>query len=140
MCELAEWICFILLAIAAVIDWKKQEVPIWLLVFMSTTTIVFIIFCNDVNGWHRLAGAMLGSFFFVISKFTKEAVGYGDSWLMLILGVHFGFFRALQLLFIASVLAALFAIVCLWKCKWKRSATLPFVPFLAIAYIGVMYG
>ena len=74
MCELADWTCFILLAIAAVIDWKKHQIPILLLVFMSMTTVMFAIFCNDVNGWHRLAGAVLGVFFFVISKFSKEAV------------------------------------------------------------------
>lgn len=140
MCEVANWIIFVLLGIAGVIDWKKREVPIWILISMSVTTIVFAICCDNVSICHRFAGVVLGVVFFTISKFTKEAVGYGDSWLMLIIGVHLGIFQALQLLFVASLLAAFFAIFYLWKRGWKRSETLPFVPFLVIAYIGVMFG
>lgn len=138
MCGLANWSVFILLGLAGVIDWKKREVPIWLLTTMSVVILLFAIFCEDVDIWYRLAGALLGAVFFVISKFTKEAVGYGDSWLILILGIHMGILVALQVLFAASLMAAIFAIFYLWKCRWKRSATLPFVPFLAIAYAGVV--
>lgn len=138
MCRLADWSVFILLGIAGMIDWKKREVPIWLLLIMSVVILFFGIFCEEVDIWYRLAGALLGAGFFVVSKFTKEAVGYGDSWLILILGIHMGILDVLQVLFAASLMAAIFAIFYLWRHRWKRSETLPFVPFLAIAYAGVM--
>lgn len=138
MCGLADWSVFVLLGLAGIIDWKKREVPIWLLVIMSVVILVFAMFCGDVDIWYRLAGALLGVVFFVISKFTKEAVGYGDSWLILLLGIHMGILEALQVLFAASLMAAIFAIFYLWRRRWKRSETLPFVPFLAIAYAGVI--
>lgn len=140
MCKIADWIVFILLGITGVIDWKKRELPIWLLISMSIVVTILAICCRDVSVWYRLAGAALGIVFFIISRFTKEAIGYGDSWLILIMGVHLGIFRALQLLFAASFLAALFAVFYLWRRKWKRNETLPFIPFLAIAYIGVIFG
>lgn len=140
MCGLAKWSVLILLGIMSVIDWKKREIPIWLLILMSITVVVFAFICKDVSIVYRLAGAFLGIMFFITSKFTKEAIGYADSWLMVILGVHLGIFRVLQVLFAASLMAAIFAVFYLWKQRWKRNATLPFVPFLAAAYIGVMFG
>ena len=140
MYKIADWVVFILLAIIGIIDARKREIPMRILILMSVVISVSAMFCKNVNVWYRIAGAIFGGAFFIISKVTKEAVGYGDSWMILLLGVHLGIWKALQLLFTASVLAAIFAIFYLWKRRWKRSATLPFAPFLAIAYIGVMFG
>ena len=140
MYKIADWVVFILLVVIGIIDWKKREIPIWLLLLMSVAVSFFATCCENVSIWYRLAGALFGGVFFLISKFTKEAIGYGDSWLILLLGVHLGILEALQLLFLASVLAAVFAVFYLWKRRWKRSATLPFAPFISIAYIGVMFG
>lgn len=139
MCQIADWIVLILLGIAGVIDWKKREIPIWLLMIMSATILLFAICCNHVSIWYRFAGVLLGTAFFIVSKFTNEAVGYGDSWLILLLGVHLGIFKVLQLLFVASLMVAVFALFYLWKHRWRRKATLPFVPFLAITYMGVIF-
>ena len=140
MYKIADWVVFIFLIVIGVIDWRKREIPICMLFFMSLTVLLFAIFCRHVGLSYRLVGALLGVIFFLISKVTKEAVGYGDSWLILLIGIHLGILKALQLLFVASVLSALFAVFYLWKCNWKKSAMLPFAPFLAIAYIGVMFG
>lgn len=140
MCQVANWTMLILLAVASVIDWRKREIPMSLLFIMSAVVTIFAIYCKDVTIWQRLAGGALGIMLFVVSTVTKEAIGYGDSWLILLLGLHLGIFRVLQLLFAASLLAVLFAVFYLWMRKWDRKATLPFVPFLTIAYLGVMFG
>ena len=140
MCQVANWFVLILLAVASVIDWRKREIPITLLFIMSAGITIFAIYCKDITIWYRLAGGALGIMLFVVSTVTKEAIGYGDSWLILLLGVQLGILRVLQLLFAASLLAVIFAVFYLWVRKWNRNATLPFVPFLTIAYLGVMFG
>ncbi len=140
MCQVANWTVFILLAVASVIDWKKREIPMSLLFIMSAGVTIFAIYCKDITIWQRFAGGALGIMLFVVSTATREAIGYGDSWLILLLGLHLGIFRVLQLLFAASLLAVIFALFYLWVRKWNRKATLPFVPFLTIAYLGVMFG
>ena len=140
MCQVANWFVLILLAVASVIDWRKREIPITLLFIMSAGITIFAIYCKDITIWYRLAGGALGMMLFVVSTVTKEAIGYGDSWLILLLGVQLGILRVLQLLFAASLLAVIFAVFYLWVRKWNRKATLPFVPFLTIAYLGVMFG
>lgn len=140
MCQVANWFVLILLAVASVIDWRKREIPMTLLFIMSAGITIFAIYCKDITIWYRLAGGALGMMLFVVSTVTKEAIGYGDSWLILLLGVQLGILRVLQLLFAASILAVIFAVFYLWVRKWNRDATLPFVPFLTIAYLGVMFG
>lgn len=139
MCGLGDVFVLIILAICDFRDLKKREIPISLLIIMSIGVLVIAFCCDAEPVWSRCSGAFIGILFFIISKCTKEAVGYGDSWLILILGVHLGLFKAVQLLFVASLAAGVCSLFFLWKHHWKRSATIPFVPFLLIAYIGVMF-
>lgn len=140
MCKIADGVICILLIVAGVMDWRKKALPLWLLVGMSLIIPIFALWCKDTSLWQRVAGLCLGLAFFLISKVTKEAIGYGDSWLILLLGLHLGITGALQVLFAASLCAAIYALFYLWIRKWNRNATLPFVPFLAIAYLGVLFG
>ena len=138
MCGIIDWIMLSLLLACSVTDWKRKRIPLYLLLIMSVIVIVSVIICPVENIWLRVGGAALGIVFFLISKVTKEAIGYGDSWLILLLGIYLGGIRALQVLFAASVLAAVVSLFYLWVRRFKRSATLPFVPFLALAFLGAM--
>ena len=106
---------------------------------MSATVAVFAVCCEEKSLWARVGGALIGVLFFLISKLTKEAIGYGDSWLILLLGIHLGALVALQVLFAASFAAGVCSLFYLWMKRWRKGATLPFVPFIAVAYLGVMF-
>lgn len=138
MCKIEDWIVFILLGICSVSDCKKKTIPVILLIILSIAVAVFAIICDAVSMKLRVCGAFVGLLFLLISKCTKEAIGYGDSWLILLLGIHMGSLRVVEVLFAASLLAGIASLFFLWKCHWKRNATLPFVPFLSISYLGAM--
>ena len=138
MCEIGDAIVLLLLGICSISDWKKKTIPMVLLVFMSVIVLIIVMICKDVSIRLRIGGGFLGFVFLLISKCTKEAIGYGDSWLIMILGIHLGSLQTIEVLFVASVLAGIVSLFCLWRCRWKRNATLPFVPFLCISYLGVM--
>ncbi len=138
MCEVIKWLLFVMLGAAGVMDAKKREIPLWLLVMMSAAVGVYTLCSWNMEMGYRLAGAGLGILFLVVSKVTREAIGYGDSWVILLLGIQLGIMQALQILFAASLLAAVFAVFYLWKKNWNRNVTLPFLSFLAISYIGVI--
>lgn len=140
MCGLADWCVFGLLVIAAWIDWKKKEIPVWFLIFMSVVVLGLTAFHKNIGIGYRIWGLCFGIFFLLISKITKQMIGYADSWLILLLGVYQGIFHGLCVLFAASFMAAMCSLVYLWKRRWKRNETLPFIPFLAMAYLGVMCG
>lgn len=82
---------------------------------------------------------MVGVLFLIISKCTKEAIGYGDSWMILLLGVYLGLWNILWLLSIAFVLSGVMSAFVLRKNKYFSKVSFPFIPFLAVSYAGVMY-
>lgn len=138
MCKIVDLAMLLLLGAAGVMDWKKQEIPLWILILLSVVAGSSLLCGRNVILWERLAGIGLGAGFFGISKVTKEAIGYGDSWMILLLGIQKGIWQVLQILFVASLLAAVFALFYLWKRNWNKKATLPFLPFVVIGYVGVI--
>lgn len=138
MCKIADWIILLLLGMCSVSDLRKKTMPALLLIVFSIAVVGFALFDDAVGARFRVGGLLLGGLFLLISKCSKEAIGYGDSWLMLLLGIHLGYLRVLGVLFGASVLAGVVSVFFLWKRGWKKKATLPFVPFLSISYLGAM--
>ena len=138
MCKIAYFIVLVLLVICSVIDWKKKTIPVLLLMMLGMVAAISAFLCADVSIKLRIGGVLMGIAFLIVSRFTKEAIGYGDSWLMLFLGMQLGYIQTISLLFVSSMLAAVASLFLLWRHKWKRNATLPFVPFLTISYFAVV--
>ena len=138
MCKIADGIILLLLGICSVSDARKKTMPAVLLIVFSVLVVVIAWFNHAVSTRLRAGGLLMGILFLLISKCTKEAVGYGDSWLILLLGIHLGYLQAFVVLFGASLLAGVVSVFFLWRCGWKKKATLPFVPFLTISYLGAM--
>ena len=118
-------------------DWKRKEISVRILLLMTVLASVKAIFFSE-KFLEVMLGLVIGIGFLLISKWTEEQIGYGDSWLILILGLYVGFEKLLILLFTASLGAALFSLIFCVIHKWNRNFTIPFVPFLAAAYVGVM--
>ena len=139
MCKIGTWVIFFLLAICAVVDWKDKRIPVRLLVLMSLVVGVFSLLCQNAGIVSRLFGAGVGVLAFAVSRVTKEALGYGDDWIILILGIYMGGSKILELLLWASLFLGVVSLFFLFKKKWRRDITIPFVPFLGIAYLGVIF-
>lgn len=139
MCEITDWIVWILLVLCGILDWKKREMPVLLLGIMSFTVVICLFCCGWEPVFSKIVGGLMGIMFFLISKLTNEAIGYGDSWLILLLGVYLGSYKALQVLFVAAVISGVCSLFCLWIHGWNRNLKIPFVPFMTLAYLGVMF-
>lgn len=135
---ISEWTGLAIIMVLAGMDLKYQEIPDWLLLGSSVLVGCFRIWHIGEPAFLWLAGSFIGIVFFILSRCTKEALGYGDSWVILLLGVFLGLWKVLSLLVIAFFLSAIVAGVCLVKSKWSRKASLPFIPFLAVGYLGVI--
>ena len=138
MCQIENWVIFLLLVMCSVSDLRRKTIPIVLILVLGIAVIGFAIFGDSIGVRLRVGGAILGMLFLLISKCTREAIGYGDSWLILLLGIQLGYLEAICVLFVASLLAGVASLFFLWKCKWKRNTSLPFVPFLSVSYLGAM--
>lgn len=139
MCKVAEILMLVLLLFMGYQDWKSKQISGALLLGMTFAVALLRLFVWTESWWYTVGGIGVGLLFFIISKCSKEAVGYGDSWLILILGIFAGAIDTLQIVFTATVLCGIFSLFYCMKNGWRKGHTLPFVPFLAMAYMGVVF-
>lgn len=136
---IVDGIMLLQLVLLGMFDLKKKQLPGASLVLMSICAVVFQMSVLKDGYLSVLFGLGIGLGWLFISRVTGEAVGYGDSWLMVILGIYLGGRRLLFVILASTFGACAFAILYCMKYGWNRKRTIPFVPFLAAAYLGVVY-
>lgn len=139
MCKVAEIVVLLFLLIAAYKDWKTKRISVLFLFVMSVVMLGIRLLIIEESLLSTLGGVAIGIVFFMFSKCTKESVGYGDSWLILLLGIFLGGKRVLEVVLIAMLFSGVFSIVHCMRHGWDRKQTIPFIPSLAAAYIGVVF-
>lgn len=139
MCEIGNVLVALLLGVVAYRDWRTKQISCLALVAMSILVLVLRIVLVEDTVWSTLGGMAVGAVFFLISKCSEESVGYGDCFLILLLGIFLGGKALIEVVLTATLLTSLFSIgVCMIR-GWKKKYTIPFAPFLALAYIGVVF-
>ena len=58
-----------------------------LLVIMSLFMVLLSLFFKR-QGVVRLGGVLIGIVFWLISKYSNETIGYGDSWIISLMGIY----------------------------------------------------
>ena len=137
MCGWTDGVMALLLVVGSLEDVRKKEISVR---YLSGLTIYASIsaILSQRNAASVLGGAGIGLLFFFISKWTQEQIGYGDSWMILAIGIYAGAKNLVWILFAASFGAGMFSLVFCMLHKWNRKYTIPFIPFLAAAFAGVM--
>lgn len=136
MRQISDLLMFLFLLICSFRDIRTKTIPTVLLVGASCVTVIFCLSRQNIGS--AVIGIAVGVFFCCISRYTDEAIGYGDSWLLMILGGYLGGMKILELSVLAFLFAGSFSLAgVVWR-KWKRTERIPFVPFMAAAYVGVM--
>lgn len=139
MCKVVEVMIGLLLLVLAWEDWRKRKVSLWILGLLFFICILSRIFWASTSLESTVGGIGLGLLLLGISRWSKEAIGYGDSLLALALGIYMGGKGLLGVLFTASFLACIYSLFFCLRHGWSRKSTLPYIPFIAISYIGGMF-
>ncbi|MEF9942165.1 MAG: A24 family peptidase [Lachnospiraceae bacterium] len=126
------------LAGCGLIDVMYKKIPTVLLIAGSIGVAILRILQFDGQWWLYMAGGILGVGFLILSKYSGEALGYGDSWLILLLGIGVGLWELITLLMLAFFCSGVVAIGGMIGGNWSRKHVLPFVPFLTLGYVGVL--
>ncbi len=82
-----------------------------------------------------LAGLLPGAILFLLSSLSREAVGRGDALAVSLLGASLGLTETLGVLMLALLGSAFFSCLLLLTHRAARRTALPFIPFLAAAYL-----
>lgn len=131
-------ICMGALIVCAVEDIRKKTLSLRLLLVCGSAMVVASCFFGNIGVGARLCGAGIGLALMVLSAVTRGQIGRGDGILFCMTGLASGFSANLLMLLYAVLGAGLFSAVMLAAGKVGRKDRLPFVPFAAVGYLGVI--
>lgn len=131
-------VTFFFLGINAWHDWKKREILLW-------SVCVYVVFgigwtISKERIWQEyIVLLVMGVFLFLVSVCTRGALGLGDVWTILILGLVMEQEKYLWTVLAAWVGAAVFSSILLILKKAGKKTEIPFIPFLLAGYIGGLF-
>lgn len=134
-------VVLVFLCICAVSDIRKKEIPFGMTAAGMTAAAVYTM-CRMRNGavsvTELIFSLLPGLCFLLLSRCTKEKIGYGDGLMLLIIGAAVGFYQCFFALCIGLFFSACFAVLLLILHKAGKGSRLPFIPFLALG-MGVYF-
>lgn len=139
MWKIAEGVMLLFLAAGAFRDVRTKRIPTGYLAAGTFGSLAFQILSGQLSWYLWMGGILTGSVFFLLSRYTKEGIGYGDSWMILNLGIFLGFWRLMIVLVAAFFLVSVVAGVGFLFGKFSRKTRLSFFPFLLAGYVGGLW-
>ena len=130
---------FFFLAVCAVFDGIHKKIPlaaVWLGMLAAVCLRVGGVM-GDVSLSSIVLSLLPGAIFFVLAFVTREKVGYGDGWVLLMIGLFLDPFRCFFVLLAGLFMESAAALILLVLRKIRRDKEIPFCPFLLLG-MGVM--
>lgn len=124
-----------MLGICSVEDIWKRQVHVAVISIFGIIGIVLHVYYAKQSAFDLFAGMLVGIVLYIISILSGGRIGRGDALLVTSMGTYLGFWDNLTVLWMASVMAAVFGVMILIFLKKEREKRLPFVPFLLVAYL-----
>ena len=125
---------FVFLGICAVCDGVEREVPL-VVVWLGIITAV-VLHLQGLGGdrtWQDVALSVIpGVMFWMLSFITGERVGYGDGWMLIMIGLFMGLWKCFLILMVGLILSSLVVLILLACKKASGNDQLPFAPFLLV--------
>lgn len=125
------------LIVSGIMDVRTRRIPIWMLA-LGGVLAAWAVCCQDRGYLEAMGGLLPGALLLLLAYATKKA-GYGDGIVLCCLGIVLEGGKSLLLLGVSLFLAALFALALLAMRRAGRNSSLPFVPFLAAAWLIVVF-
>lgn len=123
------------LTVAAYVDYKEKKVYLSGMLLAGIIGIVLHIWNQTPTLPDMLCGAGIGAAVILAAILTGESIGIGDGVVLLVSGIFLGFWRNLELFLTALFLAGGVALFLLVVKRKGRTYRLPFLPFVAAAYL-----
>lgn len=124
-----------ILAVTAYRDWKEQRICLYVPLGAGIIGVLLHLFYQERSLADIFMGAGVGIAMLLVAWLGRECIGMGDGVMLMVSGVFLGFWRNLELLFLALFLTAVAALFLLVVKKKGRDYRMPFLPFLLVAFL-----
>lgn len=127
----------IYLFLGAVQDIQKKKITnYYLWAGAITGAIIRIInYENRIDQLEWLTAFIPGAIILILGRITGEKIGFGDGWVIIILGNFMTILEISMLLQMAILLTGLFSIVILCGKAVSKTYQIPFLPFLWLSHL-----
>lgn len=129
-----ELVLFLFLAVCAVFDGICKKIPLSV-VWLGILTAVLLRFEGAMGelSWQAAVVSLTpGILFWLLSFISGEKVGYGDGWVLLMIGLFLGVGRCFLILLTGLAAESFLVLILLAFRKVHRDKEMPFVPFLLL--------
>lgn len=113
-------------------DGIKREIPLVVVWFGIITVVVLCLqgVIGEESFFMVALSVLPGLLFWLISFVTREKVGYGDGWVLIMIGLFVGMRKCFLILLIGLVAESVIVLILLAVQRISRDRRIPFVPFL----------
>lgn len=130
-------VLLILLTYSSYTDIKNKSVmmiPVYACFFIGVMSLIF----PTKEGAISLIGVIPGTVLLLIGMATEGAIGDGDAYIVMIIGIFLGMKESILILLIGSFAAAVYGLFAICHKKKDKNETIPFVPFILTGYLGAL--
>lgn len=128
----------VFLGLGTYFDGKKKELPILFLRSFLLLSVLGNVLWRYQKPEEMCIGILPGILVLLAAFFTKEKIGYGDGWMILILGLFGGIAHTFFLVLLASFFGGLYGLWCFLGQRKSLDHRIAFCPFLLLARLGMM--
>ena len=117
----------------------KKEIPLPV-VWIGIAVAVIMHAAGIIEGTRLSIGISVlpASVFWMLSFITREKVGYGDGWVLLMIGLYVGLPECVLILMAGLIMESVFMLVLLALGKIHKDREVAFVPFLLLGLGAVL--
>lgn len=115
-------------------DMKIKKIPLWISLGFGIFSFFYSVFCQ--REWISFWTALIpGGICLLLSRCTREEIGYGDGVLLCSLGMFYTLEELLCICMSAFLFAGAAGLILLLFLKKSRKFELPFVPFIFLGWV-----
>ncbi len=118
------------LTIMSIEDIRRREIRrIWL-IGLGMVGIVIAIVAGDIDGAQYLFRLVPGIVCFLVAWVTGEQIGFGDAFLIFIMGLYCNVTELINVCMFALILVGIVSLFLMTVAKKSKKYELPFIPFV----------